>query len=60
MKKKPIEIALKELKLPEIVENNHHRFINGEFGIVNSFASMKSNILFCEQGYLIKEGRIER
>ena len=60
MKKKPIEISLKELKLPEIVENNHHRFIYGEFGIVNSFASMKSNILFSEQPYRIKEGRIVR
>ena len=60
MKKKPVEISLQELKLPEVVENNHHRFIHGEFGIVNSFSSMKSNIPFSDQPYRIKEGRIVR
>lgn len=60
MKSKPVDISLHELMQPDIVEYHHNRFIFEEFGIVNSFSSLKSNIKLSKQPYRIKEGRIIR
>ena len=60
MKSKPVDISLHELMQPDIVENHHNRFVYEEFGIANSFSSLKSNIKLSKQPYRIKEGRIIR
>ena len=56
--KAPLELGLKLLADQKIVRHNEHRFIGSNFGFVNSFVHMESNLFRIGQPYRIKEGRI--
>ena len=56
--KTPLELGLKLLADRKIVRHNEYRFIGPNFGFVNSFIHMETNLLKIGQPYRIKEGRI--
>lgn len=55
---KPMELGLEFLNRSDIVGQSEHRFINSEFGFVNSMLQLNSNLFQIGQPYRIKEGRI--
>lgn len=55
---KPLELGLEFLSRSDIVGRGEHRFINSEFGFVNSMLQLNSNLFQIGQPYRIKEGRI--
>ncbi|WP_455960799.1 helix-turn-helix domain-containing protein [Bacteroides bouchesdurhonensis] len=57
-KKEPVELGLKLLGELKIVRHNEFRFITSDFGFVNSFIKMESQLFTFDQPYRIKEGRI--
>lgn len=57
-KKEPVELGLKLLGELKIVRHNEFRFITSDFGFVNSFIKMESQLFTFEQPYRLKEGRI--
>lgn len=59
-KNQPLELVLEQLQQTQIVQNNEFRYINSDFGIVNSFAKLGSLSFKVGQPYRAKEGRIIR
>lgn len=55
---KPLELGLEFLSRSDIVKQSEHRFINSEFGFVNSMLQLNSNLFQIGQPYRIREGRI--